>query len=324
MSDANGGLTGSFDGIVILNPTVPLQFSRGIPPGSFDAQAVVEHEIDEVLGLGSILDVGTPKSIKPEDLFRYSADSGSPQLSLNASATATSYFSIDGGVTPIISFNQNPSADRGDWLSPSCAAEAAAPLAQYSNGCPGVVANVSPASPEAIALDVIGYDLSNVPSSPPHINPVGVVPVFSTLNTIQPGSWATIYGSNLAGFTANWKGEFPTEPGGTTVTVDNNPAYLWFVSTGQINFQAPDDTTTGPVNVTVATPAGSATTTVMLAAVSPSFSLLNKTHVAGIILRPDGSGTHGWGALFYDILGPNGLSFGYQTVAAKAARRHGY
>lgn len=98
--------------------------------------------------------------------------------------------------------------------------------------------------------------------------------------------------------------------------VDGKPAYLWFVSPTQINLQAPDDTNTGTVPVVVTTSAGSVTASVTLAQFAPSFSLLDSTHVAGIILRSNGSGAYGGGA--YDILGPTGSSLGYSTVAARA------
>jgi uncharacterized protein (TIGR03437 family) len=144
----------------------------------------------------------------------------------------------------------------------------------------------------------------------------GVVPVYSSSNTIQPGMWTSIYGTNLATGNATWTGNFPQSLGGTTVTVNNKPAYLWFVSPGQINFQAPDDTATGTVSVVVQTPVGSATSTVTLGQFGPSFSLLDSKHVAGIIIRSDGSGAYGGGT--YDIIGPTGSSLGYPTVAAKA------
>ena len=57
--DSGGGINrgGTFDGIVTLNSTLPLQFTRagGISPTNYDAQRLVEHEIDEVMGFGSIL-----------------------------------------------------------------------------------------------------------------------------------------------------------------------------------------------------------------------------------------------------------------------------
>ena len=80
--------------------------------------------------------------------------------------------------------------------------------------------------------------------------------------------------------------------------------------------QAPNDTATGSVQVVVTTSFGSATSNVTLAQFAPSFFLLDSKHVAGIILRSDGSGAYGGGA--YDIIGPTGSSLGYGTVAAKA------
>ncbi len=152
----------------------------------------------------------------------------------------------------------------------------------------------------------------------PAITPSGIVPIYSSSTTIQPGSWISIFGNNLAPAPATWNSDFPTILGDTSVTVDGKLAYLWYVSPTQINLQAPDDTNTGrAVNVVVTTPTGSSTSTVTLGPISPSFSVLGDgKHVAGIILRSDGSGTFGGGA--YDILGPTGTSLGYKTVAAKA------
>ena len=151
----------------------------------------------------------------------------------------------------------------------------------------------------------------------PTISAGGIVPNGSTTPAIQPGEWINIYGTNLAGGNATWNGEFPQSLGGTSVTINNQPGYLWFVSPGQINVQAPDDTARGSVNVTVTTANGSASSTVTLADVAPAFSLFpDNKHVAGIIIRSNGSGSQGGGT--YDLLGPNGSSLGFPTVAAKA------
>jgi len=150
----------------------------------------------------------------------------------------------------------------------------------------------------------------------PGVAPSGIVPVYSTVPTIQPGEWVSIYGTGFAPSTFTWNGNFPTSLGGTTVTIDGKPAYLWFVSPTQINLQAPADATTGSVPVVVTTATGSFTSSVTLAPLAPSFSLLDGTHVTGIILRSDGSGAYGGGT--WDILGPTGNSLGYPTVAAKA------
>ena len=157
---------------------------------------------------------------------------------------------------------------------------------------------------------------SPIGNAPPIIRVGGVTPIFSTSTTIEPGSWVSIYGSNLATGTANWKGDFPQTLGGTTVTINNKSAYLWYVSPGQLNLQAPDDTATGTVNVVVTTPNGTTTSTVDLGQFTPSFSLLDSQHVAGVIYRTDGSGAYGGGT--YDIIGPTGSTLGFPTRAAKA------
>jgi uncharacterized protein (TIGR03437 family) len=147
------------------------------------------------------------------------------------------------------------------------------------------------------------------PIPAPAINANGVVPVFSTVTTIQPGEWVSIYGSNLAIGTYYWQGDFPQTLGGTSVTINGKPAYLWFVGPQQINLQAPDDTQTGPVSVVVTTASGTATSSVTLAPFAPSFKTVDGRHVGGIIHRANGA---------YDYLGPSGNSFGYPSVAAKA------
>jgi len=160
-----------------------------------------------------------------------------------------------------------------------------------------------------------------IAAGPPSILPGGIVPLYGTAPVIQPGSWVSIYGANLIAGTVpeSWAGDYPTTLGGTMVTINGKYAYLSYASPGLINLQAPDDPARGPVKVTVTTSAGSTSATVTLADQSPSFSLLGDgKHVAGIIVRPDGSGSNGTGANSYDILGPAGTALGYKTVSAKA------
>src|ERR1017187_1224834 len=109
-----------------------------------------------------------------------------------------------------------------------------------------------------------------MPNSSPAIQLGGIVPVGSAASVIQPGEWVSIFGTNLAATTANWSGDFPTSLG--------KPAYLSFVSPGQINLQAPDDTTTGSVPVLVKTANGSAAASVTMAQFAPSFFLLDGKH----------------------------------------------
>jgi uncharacterized protein (TIGR03437 family) len=93
-------------------------------------------------------------------------------------------------------------------------------------------------------------------------------------------------------------------------------AYLWYVSPTQINLQVPNITAVGPVTVVVTGPNGTVSSTVTLAQFAPAFNLLDAKHVAGIILRSNGSGAYGGGS--DDVIGPTASSLGYATVAAKA------
>jgi len=197
------------------------------------------------------------------------------------------------------------------------------------SGDGGPAASASLSEPCGVAVDASGnlfiadtYNnrirrvSTSLTAAAPSIASGGIVPVDSTVATIQPGEWVSIFGTNLASATATWNGDFPTSLGGTSVTIDGRAAYLSYVSPTQVNLQAPDDTSTGSVPVVVTTAGGTVTSAVTLAQFAPSFLLLDSKHVAGIILRSNGSGAYGDGT--YDILGPTGVSLGYPTVAAKA------
>jgi uncharacterized protein (TIGR03437 family) len=163
------------------------------------------------------------------------------------------------------------------------------------------------------ALDV-PVTLNYLPASSVTITKNGIVPIYSSSTSIQAGSWISIFGANLADAAATWNGDFPTSLGGVSVTVDGKPGYLWYVSPTQINLQAPDDTASGTVTVVVTNSHGSFSSTVTLAPASPSFSLLDSSHVAGIVLTPGGSGANSGGT--YDIIGPVG-AFSYSTRPVK-------
>ena len=153
---ANGtvGNGGPYDGIVTLNSADPYQFARPTSSGNFDAQRAIEHEMDEVMGLGSGLNV-SGNDLRPQDLFSWSSAGHR-----NLSSAGTRYFSINGGSTNIVNFNQDSHGDFGDWLSTDC--PQATPYVQNAFGCTGQSSDIAATSPEGITLDVIGYDLSQV------------------------------------------------------------------------------------------------------------------------------------------------------------------
>ena len=151
-ADGHLGVGGPYDGIITLNPSKPLQFTRPVAADNCDARTFTEHEIDEVLGLGSHIDGPAPQYLHPEDLFSWASLNAR-----NTTNTSVRHFSIDRGLHFIATFNQDPAGDFGDWDSePGCPQNH--PLVQNAFNCPGQSPEISATSPEGIALDVVGYD----------------------------------------------------------------------------------------------------------------------------------------------------------------------
>jgi hypothetical protein len=170
-ADGSLGDGGPFDGIVTLNSAAPFQFTRPTNSSNFDGLDAIEHEMDEIMGLGSYLN-GGGTDLRPQDLFSWSSPGNR-----NVSGTGSRYFSINSGDTDIVGFNQDSSGDFGDWLSESC--PQSHPYVQNAFACPGQSSGVTSTSPEGINLDVIGYDL--VTPSP------GSIP-YGQVVTPSPGS----------------------------------------------------------------------------------------------------------------------------------------
>jgi uncharacterized protein (TIGR03437 family) len=98
--------------------------------------------------------------------------------------------------------------------------------------------------------------------------------------SFQPGvvanAWVTIQGTNLASLTDDWShsivnGALPTSLDGVSVSIGGKPAYVYFISPGQINVLAPD-VSPGPITVTVTTAGGtSAAFSATASAYGPAF-----------------------------------------------------
>jgi hypothetical protein len=142
------------DGTITLNTSLTTPGSPGAFP-FFSLFSVTEHEIDEVLGLGSAIDFAT--SPLPEDLYRYD-NMGNRTFTDNPSVQA--FFSLD-GTTQIAQFdNQNDGGDFGDWQSnpPPAGAPVRVQDAFATPFSNPTLANDGGA--EVIALDSIGYNLA--------------------------------------------------------------------------------------------------------------------------------------------------------------------
>ena len=142
----------SYDGVITLG--TGLNYGTTPVANTYSAIATAEHEIDEILGgggqgstLGQII-----AAFGPLDLYRYSA-AATPSFTTSGSATA--YFSVDGGTTSIVSFNQTAPGDYADF--------GASGDVQSAYGTPGTVPSYTTASPEFAMMSAIGYDAVAVP-----------------------------------------------------------------------------------------------------------------------------------------------------------------
>ena len=105
---------------------------------------------------------------------------------------------------------------------------------------------------------------------------------------IESGSWVSIYGSGLSATTRSWQASdfsgnnLPTTLDNVSVQIDGKKAAISYVSPGQLNVQAPTDTTTGPVQVQVNNSSGTATGTATLQNYSPAFFTFQAKYAAAL------------------------------------------
>jgi uncharacterized protein (TIGR03437 family) len=125
-------------------------------------------------------------------------------------------------------------------------------------------------SPTALLVDKLqatpgGFVCTN--TVPPVISSIDSASAYGGYSYFASGSWLEIKGTNLADpadprltaatnpgqwTSADFSGSnAPTTLDGVSVSIDGKPAYVWYLSTGQLNVQAPEDTATGNVAITV-------------------------------------------------------------------------
>jgi hypothetical protein len=176
--------TGSV-GDVYLNTSMMNLSRSNIDPSKYDLIAVAEHEMDEVLVLGS--DLPDNDDPFPQDLFRYDS---SGALTFTTSGD-DAYFSLD-GTNLLVRFNQESDGDYGDWWSTG----SHTPRVQDAFATPGATPNPNV---ELVALDVMGYQL--LPPPQPgivSINLSGTNLVLTGTNGLSTGIYHLLASTNLA------------------------------------------------------------------------------------------------------------------------------
>lgn len=148
----------------------------------------------------------------------------------------------------------------------------------------------------------------------PKIAPNAIVSAASGAVGAAPGSWVSIFGTNLSPSTyvmassdvAN--GYMPTKLQGVSVLIDGQAAYMYYVSAEQINVLVPADSKTGTVAVTVTSANGtSSAANVTLQPILPGLFMQGNYVLA--VRSSDGAIINGTGA----------AASGYTTAAAAKA-----
>jgi uncharacterized protein (TIGR03437 family) len=131
----------------------------------------------------------------------------------------------------------------------------------------------------------------------PIITPGGIVSTsaYGEFSSVAPGEWVDIYGTNLSTTTRGWAASdfsgnnAPTSLDGVSVSIAGQPAFVEYISSGQINVLLPSTVPTGPQQLTV-TSGGitSAASTITVNALEPgllappSFNLGGVQYAVGI------------------------------------------
>jgi hypothetical protein len=193
---------GGFNSVISLNMG---QLNDSRPDANsalYDLQSVAAHEINEVLGIGgngsTLYQPGAtppstlPTDVGPLDFFRYRAP-GVKSFTYDPSAIA--YFSINGGVTKLVNFNQQGAngSDFGDWGNanvPQTQEGNTPPQVQDAFGTPGGMADVG--ANELTALTVEGYNLT---PEGLEVDGIASVPEPSTYGLVAGGALLLPFGS---------------------------------------------------------------------------------------------------------------------------------
>jgi len=141
------GNASGIDGYVGFNSSANFTFdpnNRAIP-GGFDFIGLAGHEITVVMGRYGLGQNGASSGrFSPIDLFRYSA----PGV-LDTSPANGTYFSIDGGITNINTFNGTGGGDLSDWKGLT--------LDPYNSGL-AISTQLNESPGDLTEMDAIGWD----------------------------------------------------------------------------------------------------------------------------------------------------------------------
>lgn len=140
------------------------------------------------------------------------------------------------------------------------------------------------------------YILPAIQAEPPRIAEGGVVNSADYTKGLAAGSFASVFGSNLAVVTAGWDsgmpayGALPAGVGGVTVRVGERVAHPSYVSRGQVNFLIPTDLAPGRYRLQITTPRTSVAQDVEIAEFAPALFAFERDGMRLAAPQPVGAG----------------------------------
>ena len=210
-----------------------------------------------------------------------------------------------------------------DWTPPGAASAGAVRLYVAGNAANGNGNN----SGDHIYTSTLDLAPAGASAARPAISSTrGVVNAASFETAIAENTWITIAGTNLSATTRSWGAadfagsQLPTSLDGVSVTVNNKPAYVQYISPTQINALAPADPALGQVEVKVVSGGQtSEAVTATLQALAPAlFTFDGKaaaaTHADGSILSKSSPAKPGETIVLF------GTGFGPTSPAAGAGQ----
>jgi uncharacterized protein (TIGR03437 family) len=154
----------------------------------------------------------------------------------------------------------------------------------------------------------------------PSIAAVVSASAYGQFKTFAAGSWLEIYGTNLSSSNREWGGadftgsQAPVSLDKVSVSINGKAAAVRFISTGQVNVQAPADTSTGPVAVTLTNCGGTSDAiTITKQTVDPgmlAITVNNKSYLGAFTLGGALTGNPNSPAKPGDVIVAYGIGFG--------------
>lgn len=221
-----------------------------------------------------------PISLSTDDLvlgLQYVGQTGSP-VPVLVTNTGTAPLSI-ASIAATGDFSQTNTCGNSLAVGASCVIQVVfAPSGEAKQYGTLVINDSAPDSPQIVKLEGTGKN----PVTPLAIN-AAVNAASSQGGPLAPGTLFTLYGLNLANGPAGVVAlPLPTQLGGSSITINGQPAGMLYADANQINAQVPFELTPGDGNVLLVNADGrSAIAQVQIGAVSPGiFTIPGTQHAA--------------------------------------------